>query len=103
EPLTREVIGRLAGVPEHGKPLLRSWPGLLHEFYTESRAEIPRIEALRGVFDENAPARRACVASDAFSRMIANQLQRDEYTEDEIFANFLLLIDAGQATTTHQI
>jgi cytochrome P450 len=103
EPLTREVIARLAGVPEHGKPLLRSWQGLLHEFYTQSRKEIPRITALRGVFDEGAQARRNGTAADAFSRVITDQLQREEYTDDEIFANFLLLIDAGQATTTHQI
>ncbi|MGC2694173.1 MAG: cytochrome P450 [Candidatus Angelobacter sp.] len=103
EPLTREVMARLAGVPGHGKPLLQSWQGLLHEFYTLSRSEIPRVTALRNVFDEGAHARRAGTGTDAFSRVITDQLKRDEYTEDEIFANFLLLIDAGQATTTHQI
>jgi cytochrome P450 len=103
EPLTREVISRLAGVPEHGKQFLQSWQGLLHEFYTLSCREIPRITALRAVFDEGTPARRNGTGTDAFSRMIANQLQHDEYTDDEIFANLLLLIDAGQATTTHQI
>lgn len=103
EPLTREVISRLAGVPECGKPFLQSWQGLLHEFYTLSCKEIPRITALRAVFDEGTPARRNGSGTDAFSRMIAKQLQHDEYTDDEIFANFLLLIDAGQATTTHQI
>jgi cytochrome P450 len=103
EPLTREVISRLAGVPEHGKPFLQSWQGLLHEFYTLSCKEIGRITALRSVFDQGAPARRNGTGTDAFSRMITNQLQHEEYTDDEIFANFLLLIDAGQATTTHQI
>jgi cytochrome P450 len=103
EPLTREVMARLAGVPAHGKPLLESWQGLLHEFYTLSRKEIPRITALRSVFEEQAAARRDGTGTDAFSRMITGQLQNEEYTENEIFANFLLLIDAGQATTTHQI
>jgi cytochrome P450 len=103
EPLTRAVIGTLAGLPEHGKPLLESWRGLLHEFYTQSRNEIGRVMALRAVFDEGAQQRRAGTATDACSRIIAGQLQRAEYTEDEIFANVLLLIDAGQATTTHQI
>ena len=103
EPLTREVMARLAGVPEHGKPLLESWQGLLHEFFTLSRKETPRIIALRSVFDEGAHARRDGTGTDAFSRMVAGQLQQEEYSENEIFANFLLLIDAGQATTTHQI
>ncbi len=103
EPLTREVISRLAGIPEHGKSFLQTWQGLLHEFYTLSSKEIPRITALRAVFDEGTPARRNGTGTDAFSRMIAKQIRHDEYTDDEIFANLLLLIDAGQATTTHQI
>lgn len=103
EPLTREVIARLAGVPEHGKPLLNGWQGLLHEFYSVSTTQIPRVTALRSLFDSGAHARRTGLATDGFSGMIADQLIGDHYTEDEIFANFLLLIDAGQATTTHQI
>jgi cytochrome P450 len=35
--------------------------------------------------------------------MVAGQLGDGEYSEDEVFANFLLLIDAGQATTTHLV
>ncbi|MFC3891213.1 cytochrome P450 [Lentzea rhizosphaerae] len=103
EPLTRDVITQLAGVPERGAHLLESWQGLLHEFFTQSRREVPRIAALRGLFDEGAQARRDGTGTDLFTKMVSGQLARDEYTEDEIFANFLLLIDAGQATTTHLI
>ncbi|MEV0056411.1 cytochrome P450 [Saccharopolyspora shandongensis] len=103
EPLTRDVIRRLAGVPEHGAHLLAGWQGLLHEFFTQSRKEVPRLNALRRLFDEGAHGRRTGTGTDLFSKMIAGQLQRDDYGEDEIFANFLLLIDAGQATTTHLI
>lgn len=103
EPLSRTVIARLAGVDGPGTALLENWQGLLHEFFTQSQAEVPRIQALRAEFDHGAAARRAGTADDMFSRMIAGRLDRAEYTDDEVFANFLLLIDAGQATTTHLI
>ncbi|MFD9698250.1 cytochrome P450 [Lentzea sp. NPDC059081] len=103
EPLTRDVIGQLAGVPERGAHLLESWQGLLHEFFTQSRREVPRVTALRGLFDEGAQARRDGTGTDLFTRMVSGQLAKDDYTEDEVFANFMLLIDAGQATTTHLI
>ncbi|MEV4969069.1 MULTISPECIES: cytochrome P450 [Streptomyces] len=103
EPLTRGVIARLAGVPDKAAHLLENWPGLLHEFFTQSRAEIPRINELRDAFDEGGPQRRDGTGSDLFTQMIAEQLQHGDFTDDEIFANFLLLIDAGQATTTHLI
>ncbi|MER6365956.1 cytochrome P450 [Kitasatospora sp. NPDC001527] len=103
EPLTRGVIARLAGVPEKAGHLLENWPGLLHEFFTQSRAEIGRITELRTAFEEDAEGRRNGTAQDLFTQMIAEQLQYGDYSDDEIFANFLLLIDAGQATTTHLI
>jgi cytochrome P450 len=103
EPLTREVIARLAGVPPHGIHLLEHWQGLLHEFFTQSRAEISRITELRRVFDDGSAARRAGTGEDLFTEVISGQLAKGDYTDDEIFANFLLLIDAGQATTTHLI
>ncbi|MCK9922446.1 cytochrome P450 [Frankia sp. AgPm24] len=103
EPLTREVIARLAGVGGGHIHLLENWQGLLHEFFTQSQEVIPRINDLRGAFDHGARARRDGTEDDLFSRMIAGQLDRADYTEDEIFANFLLLIDAGQATTTHLV
>jgi pimeloyl-[acyl-carrier protein] synthase len=103
EPLTRAVIGRMTGVPPHAMPLLESWQGLLPEYFSQSRAEIPRVEKLRCVFAEGAQARRSGTGHDVFSRMISEQLQRVDADDEEIFANFLLLIDAGQATTTHLI
>ncbi|AJC59841.1 cytochrome P450 [Streptomyces sp. 769] len=103
EPLTRGVIARLAGVPDHAVHLLENWQGLLMEFFAQSRKEIPRVEKLREAFDGRAQERRAGTETDFFTQMIAEQIQSGDYTDDEIFANFLLLIDAGQATTTHLI
>jgi hypothetical protein len=103
EPLTRDVIRRLAGIDTSHAHLIENWQGLLHEFFTQSEAEIPRIRALRDAFDEGEHARQAGTATDLFSRMISGQLGDADYTQDEVFGNFLLLIDAGQATTTHLI
>jgi pimeloyl-[acyl-carrier protein] synthase len=99
EPLTRGMIAHLAGMPDDSAHLLEDWPGLLHEFYTQSDAVVPLLESLRSSFDEV----RAGDGTDLFSQMIAAQLEKEEFTEEEIFGNFLLLIDAGQATTTHLI
>ena len=103
EPLSRGIIATLAGVPDKAAHLLEGWQGLLHEFFKQSNAQNERITQLRTAFDEGREGRRSGTGEDLFSRMIAGQLQREEYSEDEIFANFLLLIDAGQATTTHLI
>ncbi|WP_436961373.1 cytochrome P450 [Streptomyces sp. SudanB182_2057] len=103
EPLTRDVIRRLAGIEQTHAHQIENWQGLLHEFFTQSQTQVPRIKALRETFAEGQRARREGTAEDLFSRMIAGQLGEADYTENEIFANFLLLIDAGQATTTHLI
>ncbi|MGW0532197.1 cytochrome P450 [Streptomyces sp. NPDC003032] len=103
EPLSRGIIAKLAGVPDDDAHLLESWQGLLHEFFTQSSAENGRIETLRESFDKGARARRDGTADDLFSQVISPQLHDADYTDDEVFANFLLLIDAGQATTTHLI
>ncbi|QTD96747.1 cytochrome P450 [Streptomyces cyanogenus] len=103
EPLTRGVIARLGGVPDHAAHLLERWQGLLFEFFAQSRKEIPRVTALREIFDEGAEERRAGTGKDFFSQIVAEQLKDGDFTDDEVFANLLMLIDAGQATTTHLI
>ncbi|MEU8925299.1 cytochrome P450 [Kitasatospora sp. NPDC048545] len=103
EPLSRGIIARLAGVPDDAAHLLEGWQGLLHEFFTQSDAQNPRIERLREAFDRGTAGRRDGTGEDLFSRMVSDQLRDADYTEGEVFANFLLLIDAGQATTTHLI
>jgi cytochrome P450 len=103
EPLTRGMITQIAGVPAQSAGLLENWRSLMHEFFTQSTRQLATIGALREVFDEGSRQRAAGVATDRFSEMIAGRAGTDLYTEDEIFANLLLLVDAGQATTTHLI
>lgn len=101
KPLTRRMIATMTGVSDEVVHLLEDWQGLTHEFFVQSDAEVGRITALREAFAADLPARRAGVGSDLFTRMIADQVRTDEYTDDEIFANWLLLIDAGLSTTTY--
>ncbi|RKT19371.1 hypothetical protein BX285_3828 [Streptomyces sp. 1114.5] len=103
EPLARGMIASLAGVPDDAAHLLEDWQSLLHELFSQSTREFGRLEGLRTAFDLVAERRRAGVATDRFSEMIAGQIAKEDFTDDEVYANFLLLIDAGQATTTHLI
>lgn len=102
-PLTTSTIATLTGVPATAAHLLADWQGLTHEFFVQSDAQVQRIRDLRALFDADMPARRAGVATDVFSRIIADEIRTGDYTDDEVFANFLLLIDAGLSTTTYLI
>ncbi|WP_405776080.1 cytochrome P450 [Streptomyces sp. NBC_00859] len=103
EPLTRALITDLSGVPADAAHLLEGWQSLLHELFSQSDREFGRLDSLREAFDRVAAQRRARTAVDRFSEVIAAQVATGAFTDDEVFANFLLLIDAGQATTTHLI
>ncbi|MER7757848.1 cytochrome P450 [Kitasatospora sp. NPDC097643] len=103
EPLARGMIASLAGVPEDAAHLLENWQSLLHELFSQSSREFGRLAGLRAAFDRVAEERRAGTSTDRFSEMIAGQIAKEDFTDDEVYANFLLLIDAGQATTTHLI
>ncbi|WP_189077228.1 cytochrome P450 [Mangrovihabitans endophyticus] len=102
-PLSRDVIALLAGVPADARHLLDDWRGLLHEFFTQSTAEHGRIESLRAVFQQGLAQRRAGADGDLLEQLMAARKAGAAFTDDEIIANLLLLIDAGQATTTHLI
>jgi pimeloyl-[acyl-carrier protein] synthase len=98
QPLTRTVIADLLGLAEEDRWLLDDWSSLLHEYFTQSDAQNERIARLREVFDRMA-ARPACPHHDDLVRhMVAGA-----GTADEMFANFLLVIDAGQVTTTYLV
>jgi pimeloyl-[acyl-carrier protein] synthase len=100
EPLTRAVIADLLGLSEDDRVLLDDWTSLLHEFFTQSSAENGRLTQLRKVFDTMVADREREPAPDLVSHMIAAGGQA---SPDAMFANFLLIIDAGQVTTTHLI
>ncbi|MFL6125116.1 cytochrome P450 [Actinophytocola sp.] len=103
EPLTRGAIAELAGIPAESAYLLENWQGLMHEFFTQSTRQMPRIHALREVFDGGRAQRAAGTIPGRFSEVVGDQVRAESVSEDEVFANFLLLVDAGQATTTHLI
>lgn len=101
KPLTRDTIAELTAVPDEVLHLLDDWRGLTHEFFVQSDAQIGRILKLRETFLTRLPTRRRGTGDDLFSRMIAEEITTGDHTDDEVFANFLLLIDAGLSTTTY--
>jgi cytochrome P450 len=102
EPLAQGVIADLLDFPHEDRHLLAGWTSLLHEFFMQSAAEVDRIGRIRRVFDRILARRRRAPGTDLVSRMIAARGEF-EATDDELFANFLLIIDAGQVTTSHLI
>lgn len=105
-PLTRAVVADLLGIAEEDRYLLDDWASLLHEFFTQSTAQTPRLARLREIFDGMLERRRAGPTGDLVSHMLAAPPATRTTgvgAADEMFANFLLIIDAGQVTTTHLI
>jgi pimeloyl-[acyl-carrier protein] synthase len=98
-PLTKAVIAEMLGLPPEHRHLLDEWQSLLHVYFTQSDAESARLRRLREVFDALA-ARGDPPALLGHMLAAGSPESRDP---DVVFANFLLIIDAGQVTTTHQI
>ncbi|GCD96977.1 cytochrome P450 [Embleya hyalina] len=102
DPLTATMIAELLGVPASHRRLLNDWSSLLDEFFGQSTRELPRVEALRTLFESmrGGGAKGAGrPVGGSFPNLFADG--SGDLTADESFAAFLLLVDAGQATTTH--
>ncbi|MGH3501658.1 MAG: cytochrome P450 [Nocardioidaceae bacterium] len=100
QPLTKTVIASLLGIPDGSRYLLDDWVSLLHEFFTQSTAQVPRLRSLRRVFEEmitNGPGERL------LAHMLSCCPDRSRRSRDLMFANFVLVIDAGQVTTTYLV
>lgn len=98
-PLTTMVIAEMLGLPPGDRHLLDDWQSLLHVYFTQSDAESERLSRLREVFD----ALTGDGAPPALLRHMMAAGSPESRDPDVVFANFLLIIDAGQVTTTHQI
>ncbi len=97
-PLTKTVIAELLGFPREHRSLLDGWSSLLHEYFTQSDAELPRLARLRHVFDGLAGQ-----GDGLLGHMMAECPAPTSLDWEVMFANFLLIIDAGQVTTTYLI
>lgn len=98
-PLTTTVIAEMLGLPPEHRHLLDDWQSLLHVYFTQSGEESERLARLRDVFDELAAGKDPPAL---LGHMLAAG-SPESGDLDVVFANFLLIIDAGQVTTTHQI
>lgn len=102
QPLSKTVIADLLGIAEADRYLLDDWSSLLHEFFTQSVAQSERLRRLREVFDEMAAADTGS-EEHLLAHMMSCCPERSARYDDLMFANFLLIIDAGQVTTTYLV
>lgn len=101
QPLSRGVIASMLGIPGPAERLLYGWNSLLHEFFMQSELEVERVLSLRAIFEAEIRRRRSCPARDLLANMEHALSVGDGLGEAEMFAAFILLIDAGQVTTSH--
>lgn len=103
QPLSRTVIADLLGIQDEQRHLLDDWASLLHEFFTLSTAQGSRLQALRGVFDSLVVAEHSAPSGTLLTHMLTGCPHHRPPSTQEMFANFLLVIDAGQVTTTYLV
>lgn len=102
-PLSNDVIAEMLGIPAPDRGRFHDWTSLLHAFFTLSSREVARVVELRAYFDDLLEQRRQDEGDDLVSALLAAQRESNDYTVDDLYATFLLLIDAGQVTTTNLI
>jgi pimeloyl-[acyl-carrier protein] synthase len=101
QPLSKIVIANLLGIPDEERYLLDDWASLLHEFFTQSTAQVDRLLRLRRIFD--AMAQNTAGAGEHLLAHMLSCCPEGAERHDVLFANFLLIIDAGQVTTTYLV
>lgn len=109
-PLPFAVICEILGVPEEGRPQFRRWSHDYMNFLSAlppppdvlasaARSVVEMFEYMRPLTAE----RRAHPGEDLLSALVHAEEQGQILSEEELFANILLLFLAGHETTTNLI
>ncbi|GHO97466.1 cytochrome P-450 like protein [Reticulibacter mediterranei] len=102
-PLSAAVIAELLGVPEEHRYLFRHRTGLLQGFFSRSMQEVASIIELKEYFYNVLAARRSNPGTDLLSKFVQANEVTSQLNNEEVFAIYLSLFDAGQLTTAHLI
>lgn len=110
EPLPGIVIAELLGVPPADRPQFKSWAndfaaaiaGGLTALEVVQRAQTSLL-AMANYLSGVAAERRAHPADDLLSALVAVEEQGDVLSEHELFATSMLILIAGNETTTNLI
>jgi cytochrome P450 len=105
--LPMDVISEMLGVPREDRAQLRIWADLLVHREEGVRDVPPEgIEAfakLRGYFQALIAERRKQPAEDLLSALLEAEIEGDRLAEAELLSFFILMIVAGNETTTKLI
>jgi cytochrome P450 len=103
-PFPMRVIARLLGIPESEYTTFREWSDAALSVLSmpaEERAE--RLGAMSTFFGDMETRRRAAAADDLISTLVHAKIEGDELAEWEVLAFCLLILIAGNETTTNLI
>jgi cytochrome P450 len=110
-PLPVTVIAEMLGVPPEDRPRFKGWSDALtvlvnsvgdvspEQYRTAAQARGEFINYLRGIVAQ----RRAAPRDDLLTALVQAEDAGDRLSEDELYANSLLLMSAGHETTTNLI
>ena len=96
------VIARMIGVPEDHVPSFRSWTESFLEI-TEPGDYAEAANNIYGLFAELLAERRAHPRDDLMSALIGAEVDGEQLTDDELLGFCLLLVLAGNDTTSSLI
>lgn len=106
-PLTLTVISDMLGIPEPDRAELGGWADLIFPLALDSRGHEDRkqvaetvLQAMETYFRRLIRKRRDEPGDDLLSALVAAEHEGGILTEDEVIATAVLLIFAGQETTT---
>ena len=103
-PLPIRVIARLLGIPGEEYATFKRWSdALVATAPTDKTENTQNIEEMMGYFGQMAAARRAQGAEDLITALVEAEVEGEKLEEWEILGICMLLLVAGNETTTHLI
>lgn len=103
-PFPMTVIARLLGIPAHDAADFKRWSDALFSFTALSASDRRQtLEELTAYFGRLAAARRAYGAEDLLTALVEADVEGEALQEWEILQFCILLLSAGNETTTNLI
>ncbi len=107
-PLPVVVIAEMLGVPTRDREQFRAWSDAVVRLLGESTVEDEKVarearDELRAYFDVICDERRAAPQDDLITALVQAEEDGDRLSRDELHATLVLLLVAGNETTTKLI